>query len=174
MALKDHNDFGDYAGRLLVEGFATPRQGVDAGDHPPITPVKVPEPGQLGYREAKIYDFITSNFLACISEDAVYEAIRAEMLIGDEVFKLKGQHLLKQGFVEVMPWQRHGDAAVPRLETGDLVYIKDTRITEHVTDPPGFLTEAELIEKMEKYGIGTDASIPTHINNIIDRAYVTV
>lgn len=73
----------------------------------------MPEPGQLGYREQKIYDFITSSFLACINEDAVYEAIRAELLIGDETFKLKGQHLLRPGFIEVMPWQRHGDSAVP-------------------------------------------------------------
>lgn len=36
---------------MLSTGFKNPREGVDAGDHPPITPIKVPEDGQLGFRE---------------------------------------------------------------------------------------------------------------------------
>jgi DNA topoisomerase III len=36
------------------------------------------------------------------------------------------------------------------------------------------LSESELIELMEKFGIGTDASMATHINNICERDYVQI
>lgn len=35
-----HSEWGEYASRLLREGYAKPKKGVDVGDHPPITPVK--------------------------------------------------------------------------------------------------------------------------------------
>jgi DNA topoisomerase-3 len=48
------------------------------------------------------------------------------------------------------------------------------KLAERQTSPPDYLTEAELISLMEKHGIGTDASIPVHINNICERNYVAI
>lgn len=97
-----------------------------------------------------------------------------ELLIGDEKFKMKGQHMITPGFLDVQPWQLHGDTDIPVYKVGDIIAVETTKVVEGRTDPPGYLTEADLITKMEEHGIGTDASIPTHINNIIERAYVTV
>lgn len=63
---------------------------------------------------------------------------------------------------------------VPSFQEKEEVQIQDARLTEHQTSPPDYLTEAEVITLMEKHGIGTDASIPVHINNICQRNYVTV
>jgi len=46
------------------------------------------------------------------------------------------------------------------------------KFTEKHTTPPPALTESELISLMETNHIGTDASMATHISNIIDREYV--
>lgn len=39
-----HPIWGDYVKGLLEEGVARPRAGLDAGDHPPITPVRALDP----------------------------------------------------------------------------------------------------------------------------------
>ena len=41
------------------------------------------------------------------------------------------------------------------------------------TAPPSAMTEVELITEMDKFGIGTDATIAQHIKTIQDREYVT-
>lgn len=48
-----------------------------------------------------------------------------------------------------MPWQKHSDSEIPVYQIGDIIDIAQLRITENKTQPPGFLSEADLIEKME-------------------------
>ncbi len=40
-------------------------------------------------------------------------------------------------------------------------------IKEKYTSAPSFMTESDLLGKMEKLGIGTDASMAVHIKNVI-------
>lgn len=57
---------------------------------------------------------------------------------------------------------------------GDVLEINSVATKDGLTSAPGYLTESELIGLMEKNGIGTDASIPVHIANIVERNYVSI
>ena len=80
----DHPEWGDFASNLLANGHNRPKKGVDAGDHPPITPVRVATRGDLGDADWKIYSFITRSFLGCISTDATYDACAIMLESGGE------------------------------------------------------------------------------------------
>ena len=145
MQLKDHELFGEYSTGLIKNGFNKPKKGVDAGDHPPITPVKLATADDLSEDELKIYEFIAGNFLACISKDASYDLITMEALIGDEKFKMKGQVLVDEGFLEIQPWLKQEDIEIPVYEIGDIIDVASIKVVEERTKAPNYLSEAELI-----------------------------
>lgn len=123
----------------------------------------------------KLYDYITRHFIGTLARDCKYLSTTATILINEEIFSVTGKTLLDPGYTTVMTWQAFDkNEIVPNLKENEIVPIKDMRLTEHQTSPPDYLTEAELITLMEQHGIGTDASIPVHINNISQRNYVTV
>merc|ERR1719198_455531 len=47
-------------------------------------------------------------------------------------------------------------------------------VSQVESSPPELLTEADLLGMMEKHGIGTDASMPQHVHNVVTRGYVEV
>uniref|UniRef100_A0A671RCG6 DNA topoisomerase n=2 Tax=Sinocyclocheilus anshuiensis TaxID=1608454 RepID=A0A671RCG6_9TELE len=123
----------------------------------------------------RLYDYITRHFIATVSPDCKYLQTTISFSIGTESFTCSGKTLISAGYTEVMPWQGIAqEEALPVCERGDTFTVDEIKLLEKQTNPPDYLTEAELITLMEKHGIGTDASIPVHINNICQRNYVTV
>ncbi|KAK1347101.1 DNA topoisomerase, partial [Heracleum sosnowskyi] len=78
------------------------------------------------------------------------------------------------GFTSLMPWLATSEKSLPWLTKGEKIELSKVELYEGNTAPPDYLSESELISLMEKNGIGTDASIPVHINNISECNYVQV
>ncbi|XP_060927383.1 DNA topoisomerase 3-beta-1 [Limanda limanda] len=160
---------------LLSTGLNRPRKGSDAGDHPPITPMRAASEGELGSDGWRLYEYITRHFIATISQDCKYLQTTIYFSIGPEAFSCTGKTLISPGYTTVMPWLGIPlEENLPECERGDTFTVDEIKLVEKQTSPPEYLTEAELITLMEKHGVGTDASIPVHINNICQRNYVTI
>uniref|UniRef100_A0A8C5EUX9 DNA topoisomerase n=1 Tax=Gouania willdenowi TaxID=441366 RepID=A0A8C5EUX9_GOUWI len=167
--------WGEEVKALLSSGINRPRKGSDAGDHPPITPMRAASEGELGSDGWRLYQYITQHFIATLSQDCKFLQTTIDFIIGPERFSCTGKTLISAGFTSLMPWQGIPlEEALPTCERGDTYSVDEIKLVEKQTSPPDYLTEAELITLMEKHGIGTDASIPVHINNVCQRNYVTV
>ncbi|KAF5301451.1 hypothetical protein FQA39_LY02180 [Lamprigera yunnana] len=170
-----NSEWGREASQILSEGLNKPRKGHDAGDHPPITPMKAASRNALEGDAWRVYDYITRHFIATLAKDCTYLSTTATFSVSNEIFTSTGKTLIDPGYTSVMTWQAFGkNEIVPTFSENQLIPVENIRLVEKQTGPPDYLTEAELITLMEKHGIGTDASIPVHINNICQRNYVTV
>ena len=117
------------------------------------------------------------NFFASISEDAQYNSVTTTFEVGGERFKETHYEMTKEGFTQYI----EPDLVCPdkmnfsniHFKEKSYLNIKSMEVLECQTAPKQYLSESELIEKMEKYRIGTDGTIPKHIKKIIDRNYVS-
>ncbi|KAJ8771316.1 hypothetical protein K2173_026493 [Erythroxylum novogranatense] len=173
-ALANSSTWGDHVKELLVDGYQKPRSGTDAGDHPPITPMHLATESMLGKDAWRLYQYICQHFIATLSPDCKYTRTKVDFTSRGEFFHCIGQHVTAKGFTSVMPWLGVNTKSLPQFVKSEKIEISRVELSEGKTVPPDYLTESELISLMEKNGIGTDASIPVHINNICERNYVQV
>ena len=76
--------------------------------------------------------------------------------------------------VQVYPYDKWFDRPLPVYEEGDVFVPTSILLHEGATTAPALLMEADLIALMDREGIGTDATIATHIKTIQTREYVKV
>ncbi|XP_060074052.1 DNA topoisomerase 3-beta-1-like [Ylistrum balloti] len=166
--------WGSIVSDLLNTGIQKPKKGSDAGDHPPITPMRPATEAELGHDAWRLYDFITRHFIATLSRDMKYLQTTVYIEIGAEKFTCSGKVVLDPGFTSILTWKSADEESLPEFKKDQNLTVNDVKLVDRQTSPPDYLTESELITLMEKHGIGTDASIPVHINNICERNYVSI
>jgi len=147
---------------LQTDGIVQPKHGEDKGDHPPITPM-APGAGLSG-DHARIYDYVVSHFLATLMRPCRYLTRTVSLEVGGEAFSVQSRQVVDPGFTSVMTWQAVSEEeCLEGMREGATLPVREAKLQEKETSPPGYLTESELISQMEKYGIGTDASIPVSL-----------
>jgi DNA topoisomerase-3 len=78
--------------------------GIDAGDHPPITPVAMCAAGDVGGDAARLYELITRHFIATLSPAATWLRTTLHVDIGGEEFTVGGRSDVKLGWLAVVTY----------------------------------------------------------------------
>ena len=171
----NHPNFGDNVKKILKDYKFPILKGINAGDHPPITPAKVATKDDLRGNNWNLYECICNNYFASISPPIQYDNITYKFEICGLEFEEYSTKINQEGFLLFQPYKKKNYIKnFPSLLKDKLYPLSFVSYEENWTSPPDYITEAELIGEMEKNHIGTDASMSVHIENICQRGYVKV
>ena len=170
-------EYRDHALAILSAGDIAVRNGTkDGHDHPPIHPIKavaVKEVDKAVKVEGagKVYDLIARHFLANLMPVALFEKTHLEITVKEELFDSSGSVMKNEGWMAVYPFETKNDKFLPDVQPNEEVKVKKLENIASKTTPPKHLTEAELLTLMDKHGIGTKATAPSHIETNKKRGY---
>lgn len=172
-ALSSNPEFHTFVENMVNNNkFERPRAGQkDDKAHPPIHPIKDFN-GDQNSDEYKLFDLVARHYLASCSEDAQTEVTDVVVKINEEFFHTSGVRIVEKNFLEI--YEKYyilKEKKLPQIEQGEIIPIKEFMTKEGTTTPPKLLTEQELIAMMDKFGIGTDATLHEHIKTIQERNY---
>lgn len=137
----------------------------------------------LSLDERRLYDLIVRRFIAAFYGPCRYDETRVVLRAGDERFYARGFVLKEAGWKAVYDGAGRTAAAfpedeadeeeagsegaanaplrlqpLPELAPGQTLRVQSGRCDAHQTKPPSRYTEAALLAKMEKHGLGTPAT----------------
>ncbi|MFC4619455.1 DNA topoisomerase III [Camelliibacillus cellulosilyticus] len=130
-------------------------------DHHAIIPTEEPLfIGDLTSDERKLYDLIVRRFLALFYPPYKYESLQATIVAGGETFIARETRVIDLGYRSVTG--KDDDVKDSKtlgvIKVGQTLQVNRVSAEKKLTEPPGRLTEADLLSLMEKYGLGTPAT----------------
>ena len=108
--------------------------------------------------------------------DCQQDTVSVTVSAADYRFKASGYTVTFDGFTvlyeEATDEKEKKETALPPLEQGQVLKLRDLKSEQKFTQPPARYTEATLIKALEENGIGRPSTYAPIITTIIDRGYV--
>uniref|UniRef100_A0A7V5Y0I7 DNA topoisomerase 1 n=1 Tax=candidate division WOR-3 bacterium TaxID=2052148 RepID=A0A7V5Y0I7_UNCW3 len=149
------------------------------GAHEAIRPTnldKTPETVKeyLTEDEFRLYQLIYHRTISSQMAAAIYEQIKITISGEGEknyLFEAEGRKRIFEGY-EKGYYEKKKEKIIPELKAGEKLSLKEVIKEKHFTEPPPRYTEATLIKKLEKYGIGRPSTYAVIISTLLERHYV--
>jgi DNA topoisomerase III len=97
------------------------------------------------------------------SKDAIGFQTIVEARIAQEDFTATGLMVVEHNWLRVYRYTSWGGTEVPALQPGEAFVPAELYLHSGQTEPPPKLSERDLLSLMDKFGIGTDATVAEHI-----------
>ncbi len=167
-----HSQYGNYTSNLFNEKRFRPTKGkIDAGDHPPITPLESIEYNSSKFEsetQRKVYDILVRHYLALFGKNAEESKTTLKLLIKDEPFTSQSVILIFEGFLEIAPFLKRPYGSDIQI-IGNEISIKEISINDKYTKPPPQYSDTNLLRLMERNRLGTKSTRPAIIEILIKR-----
>ena len=141
---------------------------------PSLTPDEVDK--SISGDTAKLYRMIWSRFMASQMADCQQDTVSVTVSAADYRFKASGYTVTFDGFTvlyeEATDEKEKKETALPPLEQGQVLKLRDLKSEQKFTQPPARYTEATLIKALEENGIGRPSTYAPTITTITTHLYV--
>lgn len=139
-----------------------------------------PDKTGLTGKEKQLYELIWKRTLASQMQEARKLNMAIKLEVDGNQFNANGSRIVFPGFLRVYvegsddPDKALDDKEVilPTMKLGQSVDCKVVDALPHETKPPARFTEASLVQRLEKEGVGRPSTYATIIGTIQDRGYV--
>lgn len=157
-----------------VRTFSNKDASQDA--HEAIRPTYEKPLSALSSDESKLLDLIDRRFKASQMSDATFDQASLKIEVKSSkhsyIFKINGSIMTFDGFLKIYGDNKE-DVHLPKMSVGSKIDIDDILTSQHYTQPPGRYSDASLIKKLEKDGVGRPSTYASIIDTIINRGYVS-
>lgn len=152
-----------------------PNKDASQDAHEAIRPTYDNPIAALSPDETKLLDLVDRRFKASQMADAVFDQASLRIEVNTKkhtyIFKVNGSIMTFDGFLKIYGENKE-DLILPQVSVGSPIQVDDIVNTQHFTQPPGRYSDASLIKKLEKEGVGRPSTYASIIETVINRGYV--